>query len=88
MANPVKIDIVKDTWVLVASGVMTGQIINDKTNTSYLATYRTAGDPAPTDLLDSRQIFEKSNAVAIKNTVVIDVYVYCKEKDGRVLVDV
>jgi len=88
MASPVKIDIVKDTWVLVASGVTTGQLTNDKTNTSYLATYRTAGDPTPIDLSDSRQIFEKSNAVAIKNTVAIDVYVYCKEKDGRVLVDV
>ena len=88
MSNPVGIDCPKDVWTLVASGVLTGKLENDDSDADYFATYRVAGDPAPTTLDNATRIFSDTKDAGISSTEAIDVYIQCQTKDGRVVVSV
>ena len=90
MANPVFIDLTKDTWTKVATAVTSGIVHKIKSQPyNYLQTYRLTGEAAPTDKADGVRVFENDiDFVEIAATVPIDVYLYPVNADGRIRVDV
>jgi len=86
MANPLIVAIPKDTWVKVATGVLTGTIYLKKTSPAqYFQTYRMTTNPAPTDLADA--IAVRGEELNIANSALIDVYIYAAGAAGSVRVD-
>jgi len=85
MANPVIIDIPIDAWLKVATNVTKGQIHIIETTSQYLHTYRITTDPAPNGVGDGIRM--SRGAIEIKSDSLIDVYIYCQEKDGKIRVD-
>ena len=88
MANPAIVAAAADQWNLIASGVTNGQVHRKDTSPSvYLQTYRSAGDPAPTDKSEGVQVFVAGDQADIAATSAIDVYLYPVGSDGAVRVD-
>ena len=89
MANPVIISLDADTWTKVASNVTGGQVKKLDTRPNlYLETYRTSGDPAPTDLSEGVPCFVGRYSEEISASAGIDVYIMAVGQNGRVRVDV
>ena len=88
MASPVIHNIPADTWVKVAENVTAGQVwkISSDPNV-YLQTYRATGEAAPSNTIDSVNLFLESISEQISATDPIDVYVYAVGMDGKVRVD-
>lgn len=89
MANPAFVDCTENTWTLIATNVVTGNVRKITNGPTYLHTYRETGDPAPTLSTEGVLIFveEESLYEPISATSGIDVYIYCISDDGRVRVD-
>jgi len=90
MANPVLVDITKNTVTKVATNVTAGVIHRMITSAQYLQTYRLTGQAAPNEatmLSEGVLMFEKENKDEISSTAAIDVYVYCKNTDGKIRLD-
>ena len=86
-ADPSLIVITKDTWQKVATNVTTGQIhIKNTSPDSYFQTYRITGNPAPT-VSDEGVYMPWGKLQTISSAAGIDVYIYCKGKDGRIRLD-
>lgn len=86
MATPVIVNITpQNTWVKVASSVKAGKLTKSDTIKDYLHTYVDAGGTAPTGLTLSRPF--DLNSALIKSDTPIDVYVYCKDDTGSMLVE-
>lgn len=87
MANPISVPITNGVWTPVATSVLSGLIsIKEWNATDYYQTYRVAGDPAPTgDETEETSVQIKTYQVQISSAVAIDVYIYCTETDGRVV---
>lgn len=89
MANPVATSIVKGAWRLVATNVTSGIIHKlDVSPSRYLQTYRLTGEAAPTDINEGAILFENGSSESIESSDPIDVYVWAKDADGSVRVDV
>ncbi len=89
MSNPVLIDCPAETWTKVATGVLTGNIYRVKTNPRvYLQTVRDTGEPAPTNLSEGVPMFKDyPNREEVSSNVAIDIYIYPRNKAGKVRVD-
>jgi hypothetical protein len=88
MADPVFVDCTADTWVLVASNVITGQIWKMlNTPSLYRQTYRMTGGAAPTDSAEGVPVLIGGRDT-ISATAAIDVYIMAVDADGRVRVDI
>lgn len=86
-ADPILIIVTKDTWQKVATDVTTGQIhIVNTGPDSYSQTYRVTGNSPPT-LFDEAVRMHWGTAQNISSSSGIDVYVYCKGKDGKIRLD-
>lgn len=85
MADPVAVPITKNTWTLVAAGVTNGQVHKLDTRAFYLRQYVDAGGLAPTDL--SLAIRFNGESLPMSFASAADVYLYCKNHDGNVRVD-
>jgi hypothetical protein len=82
------VNLVKETWTKIATGVLTGTIYNRKTTVGYFQTFRVTGDPAPTDLNEGVSMFlEHPDYEPIGSDSPIDVWVFCRGKDGILRVD-
>lgn len=88
MAAPIQIDITVNTWTLVAEDVTGGLIkIKDPIVSNYFCTFVETGDSAPTgdhtieEAWQLRDVEQKISAQAG-----VDVYLYCINKPGKVLV--
>ena len=90
MPDPTVVVCTEDTWVNVATNVITGMIWRMTLGPQYLHTYRLTGTAAPTDLTDAVPIFrnEESDYEAISANQAIDVYIYAAGDAGKVRVDV
>lgn len=88
MANPIFINLTKDTWVKIATSVVAGQVwkVNSSPE-SYLQTYKVAGEAAPTGRALGVTAFNKSSVEEIASPSPIDVYLWADGEDGRVRVD-
>jgi hypothetical protein len=89
MANPTFVTCKKNVWKRVAQNVTAGQIWKaDKEPNLYIHTYRTTGQPAPTDRLEGMPIFQGRINEQISAAAGIDVYVMATESNGKVRVDI
>lgn len=89
MANPVIITLDADTWTKIASNVTAGQVKKlDTRPNMYLETYRTTGDPAPTDLSEGVPCFVGRYNEEISSAAGIDVYMMAVGHNGKVRVDI
>ena len=90
MANPVNVPIAKNTWVKVTTNVTIGYIrIKQWQPDKYYQTYRVTGDPAPTgDYNESTSVEVGSRQINISSSIPIDVYFYCVDLNGAVVVAV
>lgn len=89
MADPILVEIPKDVWTKVATGVTNGMIHKKASiNSVYLQTYRETGGTAPTLIDEGVELF-KGNELSeeINMSVPIDVYIRCVGADGKVRVD-
>ncbi len=88
MANPQKININANQWTKVADNVTNGLItIRQWQPSRYYQTYRVTGDPAPTgDQNEDTSTVTTGQEVNISALEAIDVYMYCKDFDGEVVV--
>lgn len=91
MADPSFVNIPNGVWTKILTNVTSG-IIWKITETEYIYTYRMTGNPAPTLESDGVRIFkdddESDNQVSLSANAGIDIYLWAKNKDGRVRVDV
>ena len=86
-ADPSLIVVTKGAWQKVATNVTTGQIhIKNNSPDSYFQTYRITGTSAPT-VLDEGVYMPWGKMQTISSAAGIDVYIYCKGKDGRIRLD-
>ena len=85
-ADPVSIKVPADEWTKVASSVTAGQVCKDNESPSqYNATYKMAGNPAPTLVTEGIQMFYSGgNCEAISAAAAIDVYIWAVSRDGIV----
>jgi len=90
MANPTKIDVSKNTWTKVATNATSGIItIRQWQPSKYYQTYRVTGDPAPTgDHNEDTSVLTTGQEISISAIEAIDVYLYCYNLDGEVVVAV
>jgi len=88
MADPVKVDIPANQWTLVASNVVGGVISIKKWQPSrYYQTYKMTGNPAPTgDYNIDTSVETLKREITIQGLGAIDVYMYCIDFDGEVVV--
>lgn len=88
MANPIKVDIPKNTWTKVATNVIDGIITIKQWQASrYFQTYRVTGDPAPTGNQNEDTATETTcSEIVISAIAGIDVYMFCIQYDGEVVV--
>lgn len=88
MADPVLVDCPEGQWTKVATNVTSGNIRKiSYTPDVYLETYRLTGSAAPTLESEGRRLFEISGSAVISASAAIDVYIWPKEQDGKVRVD-
>lgn len=88
MADPVFVDLPADTWVKVATSVISGQIRRKDLRPTYLQTYRDTGEAAPTLKSEGVRAFDEfPNREPIESINLIDVYLYSEGIAGRVRVD-
>lgn len=88
MANPLFIEIEKDKWTKIATGVLTGIVHKVKsTPDNYMQTYRLTGESAPTLKSDGVLLFSDSQNESIESSEEIDVYLLANGADGEVRVD-
>lgn len=86
LANPVMVDIPKDTWVLVAENVSNAIIRKGASpKSAYFWTYRTTGDPAPVDEDDA--IAWRTDSLSFEVEEPGDIYVKTHGGNGRVRVE-
>lgn len=86
MANPLVVDLPKNTWKKVATAVTFGEIhILETKPEKYLATHRETGDPPPNDIEEGFKI--QGLSVPIKSSNKIDVYIMPRSDDGKIRVD-
>lgn len=88
MANPIKVNISADTWVKVAENVTSGLItIKQWQPSRYYQTYRVTGDPAPTgDYNEDTSTVTTGHEINIAALEAIDVYMYCVDQSGEVVI--
>jgi len=88
MANPVLIPVPANTWTKVADNVTEGIIsIKQWQPSRYYQTYVDTGDPAPSgDQNYSTSVVTNSPEIVITATAGIDVYMFCYQYDGEVVV--
>jgi hypothetical protein len=88
MANPVNVPLSKNTWTPVATNVVAGLItIKEWQSSRYYQTFRVTGDPAPVgDHNESTSVVTTGQEISINATEAIDVYLYCYQEDGSVVV--
>jgi hypothetical protein len=88
MANPVIVSCPSGEWTKVATNVTAGQIKKLKTDPNkYLETYRTSGDPVPTETLEGVPIFLENFSETISASAGIDIYIMAVGANGSVRVD-
>ena len=90
MPNPVLVSCPEGVWTKVATNVTSGQV-NKKVGESgitYFRTYRVTGDAAPTDLSTAVGFYLSSVPIAANVSEPIDVYIWCQDGDGSVVVEV
>jgi hypothetical protein len=87
MTNRAFYDIPANTWVKVASAVISGSLRKKIFGTQYLYTYIDTGDTAPTDGDESAGILFDDKVEKFAYASASDVYVYADGKDGRVCWD-
>ena len=87
MSNPVKVEIPKNAWTLVASNVSSGLItIRQWQPSTYYQTYRVTGNPAPTgDQNEDTSTITTGREITISANENIDVYLFSKDVDGEVV---
>lgn len=84
-SNPVIVACPADTWVNVATGVLTGVVHALSTEPHrYVHTYRVTTDPAPADDTEAVPFSEQH---VISADTAIDVYIKAIGGDGSVRVD-
>ncbi len=91
MSDPTyPINCLQGQWTPVAINVLSGQIFNMDKSAFYFQTYRLTGEAAPTNSDEGAQIFTIKNFEIISQKInePIDVYIWCKNNDGIVRVDV
>lgn len=90
MANPIKVDTPKNTWTKVATNVTSGIItIKQWQPSRYYQTYRVTGDPAPTgDQNEDTSTVTTGQEISIAATEAVDVYLYCYQQDGEVVLSI
>ena len=86
MPGPTVIDIAANTWVKVASGIISGQIYKILPGTHYRQTWRYIDDAAPTDP-DEGDFFTAEFMPISAPAPGIDVWVYCHLKPGKIRVN-
>ena len=88
MANPIKVDIPANTWTKVATNVTYGLItIKQWQPSRYYQTYRITGDPAPVgDQTEDTATVTTGQEISIAVTQAADIYLYCFNYDGEVVV--
>lgn len=86
-SNPAVITCTADTWVAVATNVVTGRIYRINSEALYMQTIRLTGEAAPTTNDDGAKLFADSNSEAISSSAAIDVYVKALNVNGSVRVD-
>ena len=88
MANPVLIPVPANTWTKVADNVTEGIIsIKQWQPSRYYQTYVDTGDPAPTgDQNEDTSVVTTGQEISIAATESIDVYLFCYQYDGEVVV--
>jgi len=88
MANPVKIDLLKNQWTLVATNALEGIIrIRQWQPDKYFITYRLNADPAPAgDQNEATSVRVYNQQVIISDTSGIDVYMYAYDLEGEAVV--
>lgn len=85
MADPVITLIPADTWTKVATAVTSGFIhILSPTDKEWYQTHKDTGGSVPTEEPEVKLNFQSE---AISSLSSIDVYVYHKNSDGRIRVD-
>ena len=87
MDNPVFVNLLKDQWVKVATGVFGGTIHLINPNGLYLQAYRLTGDPEPTIMREGVKAFELSQTEIIPPSEGLDVYLWA-DNNCTVRVDV
>ena len=88
MANPLPIVITAGAWQKIATAVFTGQVHRVSTKpTLYLQMYKLTGDAAPTLESEGAVLFQKFPSEEIESPEAIDVYIWAKDRDGKVRVD-
>ena len=91
MANPVyPVTCTQGQWTKIATAVTIGQIWRMEKKAIYFHTYRLTGEAAPTTINEGAQIFPEEYPVfeIISAHQQIDIYIWCKNADGIVRVDV
>jgi hypothetical protein len=85
--NPQKIEIPANVWTPVATNVTSGLITIKQWQASrYYQTYRVTGDPAPTgDQNEDTSTVTTGQEISIAATESVDVYMYCLDFDGEVV---
>lgn len=91
MANPITVLIPKNQWVLVATNVKCGHIkLRKWWPYNYYITYRTAGSPAPVgdqwNIGNSEKVLDEVYYITCSESM--DIYMYCLNLDGEVIVAV
>jgi hypothetical protein len=89
-SNPAVVACAKNTWVKVATGILSGVIYRLNVMPEvYVQTIRLTGGAAPTDLSDAAQIFvDGAKAAVVNSEASVDVYVMACGAAGSVRVDV
>lgn len=87
-SNPVVVACTADTWVKVATNVVTGTIHRLSTDPEkYAHTLRVTGGAAPANDDDASVAFNGSDQLQISSDSGIDVYIKARGRDGSVRID-
>ena len=85
MADPVKVLTPKAQWTKIATAITVGQVyLHELTPDYYLIDYRATGEAAPSDF--ETAVKPEGIRTEIINGFPIDVYFYCNEIGGEVIV--
>ena len=85
MADPVTVAITANTWVKVATNVISGNVRILNQSPEYLQSYRDTGGVAPTARIEGAKLDPPGAPIAAISG--IDVYVYAIDTAGSVRVD-
>jgi hypothetical protein len=88
MADPVRVTLNANQWTQVAANVVSGVItIQEWQPSRYYQTYRMTGNPAPTgDQNEATSVITVGQEISIAALAAIDVYLFCRDQDGAVVV--